>query len=536
MSTVKSRPDVKVRIKKDRDVVRSVEQVSLGCHFVGAAAPHPDTADPKTLEQGVLKRIGRKMPKRTSAKFLARLKAESLRLIRKHGLEPIEADYQFLFEDWLAGTNYEQWRKEELTKIHLDIVDMLERNDKGELKHFKIKLFMKDEGYMQFKQGRGIYAREDVAKVYFGPFFKAIEMQVYYDPSTGKGIKHFIKHIPVDQRAGYVMEEVFMEGFRNVCTDYTSLESHFDKELMMHCEFPLYEHLLGSNPWGRQALSIMEEVLTGKNVIQSKFLSTFIQACRMSGEMNTSLGNGWSNLTLFSLWCFENGIELIGVIEGDDGLFSIPPYIEVPTPKYFKTWGCLIKIDVFEEISRASFCGLVFDPQDRCIVSDPFKILLNFGYASKRYSCSKQTKLKALLRAKAMSTLVQYHGCPIVSTLAKKMLELTRSIDVRHVISQETDSWKRTKLQYAASRFGKYLECEIGIRTRILFEELYGIPVDVQIRIEEHLNSMTEIVPIFLPELLPCFPADCLAFYDSYACRFLVKNGRFLFFQGAKIS
>lgn len=523
-------------MKAESDIVRSVEQVSLGCHFVGAAAPHPDCSDPKTLEQGVRRRIARKMPPRTSPDFLGRLRRESVRLITKHGLRPIDADYQFLFSEWLEETNYEAWRKEELRQIHDEIVDMLERNDKGELKHFRIKLFMKDETYMEFKQGRGIYAREDVAKCYFGPFFKAIESQIYYDPSTGEGIKHFIKHIPVDERAAYIMEEVFMEGFRNVCTDYSSLEAHFDADFMENCEFILYDHLLGSNPWGRTALEIMREVLQGNNVVQSKLLSCIIKACRMSGEMNTSLGNGWSNLVLFSLWCHESGVDMIGVIEGDDGLFSIPPHISVPTPEFFKTWGCLIKIDIHEEISRASFCGLVFDPQDKCIVSDPFKILLNFGYASKRYSSSKNTKLKALLRAKAMSTLVQYHGCPIVSALAKKMLELTRSIDSRHVIRQETDSWKRTKMMYAQTKFGVYLNSEVGMRTRILFEELYGIPVDVQVSIEAHLEAMTEIIPISLPELLPLFHYNCLEYYDNYTCSILVKKGRFIFFQGAKIS
>lgn len=220
-SSVEPREDVKVHMKADSDIVRSVEQVSLGCHFVGAAAPHPDCSDPKTLEQGVRRRIARKMPARTSPDFLGRLRAESKRLIKKHALKPIEADYQFLFEEWLEATNYEAWRKEELRKIHNEIVDMLERDDEGELKHFRVKLFMKDEAYMEFKQGRGIYAREDVAKCYFGPFFKAIESQIYYDPSTGEGIRHFIKHIPVDERAAYIMEEVFMEGFRNVCTDYS---------------------------------------------------------------------------------------------------------------------------------------------------------------------------------------------------------------------------------------------------------------------------------------------------------------------------
>lgn len=524
--------EVKV-MDKLPEITRPVEQVSLGCHFLGAACPHPDTSDSQTLAQGVLRRMGRKMPSR-NPEFLDRLRDHTRAAIEYFDLPPIEADYPFLFEAWLAQTNYEQWRKDELIKIHEDYVDLLERNDEGELRHFKVKLFMKAETYMEFKNGRGIYAREDVAKIVFGPYFKEIEKLVYYDPTTDAGIKHFIKHVPVDKRADFIMEEVYMEAFRSVCTDYSSLEAHFDPDFMKACEFVLYEHMLGKTQFGSTVLEIMREVLLGVNKIFGNGVRARILGRRMSGEMNTSLGNGWTNLMLFSMWYIEAGgsfSTLRGVIEGDDGLFCLPVEMKLPTEDFFKDWGCLIKIIVTDDISTASFCGLIFDPEDRKIITDPFKILANFGFTSNRYAVCRQNKLKSLLRAKAMSALVQYDGCPIIAVLAKKMLELTRSYDVRSVVAKERDEWRRGKLIYGMQNFRKYIDTEIGMRTRLLFEDMYGIPVSVQISIEKRIEMMTSIEPLDFPELLPLFPKDCLVYYEQFQCAYIVKEGQRVFFM-----
>lgn len=522
--------DVKIKMRvKQHDVVRKVEQVSLGPHFCGAAAPHVDTSDPLTLRDGVKNRIGRKMPDRKPG-FLRKLRWYVKAQIEKFGLRPVSPEEDFDFETWLNNTNYEQWRKDELRKINDDVISLLERNDAGELKNFKVKLFAKQETYMTWKHARGIYAREDVAKIFFGPMFKKIEEAVYYDPSTGEGIEHFIKHVAVDQRVDYIMEKVYKEGYMNVFTDYTSLEAHFDAPLMENCEFLLYEHMLGSNPRGRLGLEIMREVLQGTNIVQNRFMSVLIEAMRMSGEMNTSLGNGWSNLMLFGFWCAQRGIPVIGVVEGDDGLFSVPPWVVLPTEEWFKSRGCIIKVGTVEDISRASFCGLLFDPVDKAIISDPFKILANFGYTNARYALSNKKKLKALLRAKAMSMLVQYWGCPIVATLATKMLELTRSYNVDHVIAAERDSWRREKLIYGMKNYKSYVGREIGMRTRLLFEEIYGITVETQISIENRIKQMTVIAPLRFDEILPLFPYSFLENWERYSCTLRAGDKNKIFF------
>ena len=49
--------EINIREITSPQILRSIEQVSLGCHFVGAAAVHVDTGDVKSLEQAVLRRL-----------------------------------------------------------------------------------------------------------------------------------------------------------------------------------------------------------------------------------------------------------------------------------------------------------------------------------------------------------------------------------------------------------------------------------------------------------------------------------------------
>lgn len=302
----------------------------------------------------------------------------------------------------MEGTNYPLWRKEELRTINEEVIKPLADLTKKKRKYFLVDLFAKDENYVEFKHARGIYARDDVAKCYFGPFFKCIENQLYKHPA-------FIKHVPVDERAEYISEMLDVPGNVFIQTDYSSYESHFSPKLMKSCEFVLYEYMLRDVPRGLEGLWVMKTVLQGVNPIKNKFFSCVITACRMSGEMNTSLGNGFANLMLYSFQCSRLGIEAVGVVEGDDGLFSAKPG-KHPTTDMFTESGCIIKLNTFTSLSEASFCGLLFDETDKQIITDPVKVLLKFGWTTKQYAGARQNKLKSLMRVKAMSTLVQYGG------------------------------------------------------------------------------------------------------------------------------
>ena len=237
-------------------------------------------------------------------------------------------------------------------------------------------------------------------------------------------------------RGDYIFKRLYEEGAIYVATDYSAFECHFGKERMENCEFALYDHVLGSSVRGKIIVDIMREVLQGENQVRSRYFNGKVVARRMSGEMNTSLGNGFGNLMMMTDVCLSIGIDwgdIIGVVEGDDGLFRFRG--KAPTKENFTACGCDIKLDQYSRISDASFCGLLFDEVDRQVIKDPYDIICSIGLLSKQYSKARRGKKLALLRAKALSTLYQYPGCPIIAEMSKHILRQTKHIDMTAIVT-----------------------------------------------------------------------------------------------------
>lgn len=489
---------------------------SLETYLKNVLEPHADDSDPNTLADGVKARMGRKpkpVLKGTREQFLSEIKAFVRKELVNLGLKPLEYMYDTTFESWLENTHYPKWRKDELVKYKEEITNLLERNEHGQLVRFVIKLFMKDEFYVDYKPARGIYARDDAAKIFFGPWFKAIENQVYSLPD-------FIKHVPVRQRPKYIYERLYRPGGVYVATDYSKFENHFTKDLMDSVEFVLYDYMLSGVCGGKEVLSIMREVLQGDNKIYNKFLKAIIQARRMSGEMNTSLGNGFSNLMFMKFICHKLDLECCGVVEGDDGLFVFVG--GAPTTQDFVDYGFDIKLATFTEISKASFCGNLFDETDLSIITCPYDVLSTFGWTTRRYSRANKNTLRLLLKSKALSLAHQYPGCPILGNFSQYVLRCLRSYDIKGFNERRRDlsMWEREQLNEAILFKGRgldedlYQEPKIG--TRLLFEELYGITVETQLMIERSLDQLTTLTALEIPLISEYAPAAWKDYYSTY--------------------
>jgi len=155
-----------------------------------------------------------------------------------------------------------------------------------------VKGHCKDETYPDIKPLRLINAREDFSKGFLGPIFSSIEHQVCKLP-------WFIKYIPVQDRPRAIMDKLIREGAMYVCTDYTSFEAHFEPHIMWALEEPLYRFMCVDLPAEERDgfMRFWHEHVRGKNKLDiADQLNCTLPGVRMSGEMNTSLGNGWCNL------------------------------------------------------------------------------------------------------------------------------------------------------------------------------------------------------------------------------------------------
>lgn len=413
-----------------------------------------DSNDPETVECAFKQRLLRDVPTPSAAR-LARLRDFVHDFLVAH----VPRAREMTYEEWRAGLSFGEERLRQLDKAH----DELRGGRPSKRAASHIDTFVKSEFYPTWKHARMINSRSDAFKVFSGPFFKAIEEVVYE-------LKPFIKHIPVPERPN-VIRQMKYAGRRYYATDFTAFESHFSREVMESVECQLYRHCLS---WSSHA-DFIAKTLVGLNRMRTRTgIRASVEARRMSGDMCTSLGNGFTNLMLASFLVHEKGGTLEGFVEGDDGLFATDVQL---TSQDYEELGFTIKIEEVDDPMAASFCGMIFSDSGE-IIREPRRVFMGFGWTQSFINAGPKV-MAELLRAKALSSVYETPQCPIVGELARQALLRTRGVRPRFV----DDGYHRPHDEIPVPEF-----CPAD-DTRSLFAQVFGISVDVQLAAERAIRS-----------------------------------------------
>lgn len=456
------------------------------------------------MKAGVLKRVGTRLPEicpATMRKFKKRVWKWC-----EQNLTPISKDADLEVPHWLDQTNYTANRKEQLKSVWERGPDIKDK------KYHTCKSFMKDETYTEYKHARGIFSRTDEWKCFMGPIVKEIENAVYKHPA-------FIKHIPVADRPRYIMERLSRPGAKYFATDYTAFESSFKKMVMEMTSFILYKYMMKYHPRWTDMKFIMK-VVGGKNKCVFKRFWFTVLATRMSGEMDTSLANGFANLMVAMFLCELTGCgEPTAVAEGDDGVFSTPTN-RFPTPEDFAKLGFNIKIDTSDDLETASFCGLIFDRNELINVTNPLEVLFSTGWLTGRYAKSSRSTKLAILRCKALSIMHQYPGCPMLDRYARYIARTTREFHgtAVNIVTKKNvfNSYERTMYLHALSAEENAPIRVPGVATRQIITDKYGISMDDQVKFEMLCDQRTTLEPLDAPFLRKYLPPSWVDYYLRY--------------------
>lgn len=279
--------------------------------------------------------------------------------------------------------------------------------------------FIKPEFYTEPKAPRAIMSRLDAVKALLGPIFHLVSKVVFAHPQ-------FIKTVPVRERPAYVRNMLQFPGATYIETDYSKFESHFGVWLMHVIDYELLRHILKEMPERDVFLRLYRETIAGRGKLKFRGLMAFLTGRRQSGEMNTSLSNGLADLLFMLYMAFICGAEVDMVVEGDDGL-CVWRGAPLPTKRDFAAMGINIDFLSFDNINEAGFCSMIHDVESGIIVTDPIKQLCRFGWLPYRYADLREGKKDNLLRAKALSILYQYPGCPVLADYALYIVCVTAS-------------------------------------------------------------------------------------------------------------
>lgn len=440
---------------------------------IGASYPQGDFKHVPTIIDGIKCRIARELPKIDNNVF-----GEFRDFVGKwlaSNVVPLPFDTDYSFDNWIEKTNYTRSRKRELTNVNEAIITGTESTRRV----FRCKCFVKDEGYKTFKPVRCIYSRTDTFKVIVGPVFKQIENLLFENG-------HFIKKVPVCDRPSYIENRFcgFVDsGCHILGTDYTAFESHFTPKLMKEIEFQLYEHSLKFYRDKDRFINYIKRALLGVNHCSFKDLTARVRSKRMSGEMNTSLGNGFVNLMVFKFLNYKYGNESDCLVEGDDLLGCIKGRKLVDAD--YASLGFNVKCEYFKRLGDASFCGQLYCENLR-VITDVHKVLLNFGWTNKQYMNSNVKVYKSLLKSKALSILHLNPGCPIISVLAMRVYNLFKSFKTR--IPVGLDNYSRNRLECMVNK--DIPDQTIMHSTRNLVAKFFNYDIESQIELEDYFKKI----------------------------------------------
>lgn len=488
------------RIKDSLERTRKPVSVSLPIHF-DFALPRPDRDDPENVVLAQLKRVGTQTPTPHSAILKAlEIFTDSFCEQYLRPLEPGEAE----FEDWIEQVNQPESRKKEIREAW----EAAPYDDPSQVfKATEVKGFLKDESNGDYKAARGINARCDWFKAHSGPIFDAISKQVFALP-------WFIKKIPVSDRPAAILAKLFSNIAKTLNCDASSYEAHFEAMVMRAIEFRLYLFMTRLVVAYARRMAYIMEVLSGVQNIRYKFFDVIIEGIRCSGEMNTSLGNGFTTviLNLFIALLRKTFVDLFA--EGDDNLSHWIEDFKAPTARDWEILGWIMKVETPRDPAEASFCGNIFASMEEIVITDPRPALANFGWTNSKYTKANRSTRLQLLRAKALSMLHQYNGCPLLSAFGRRVEFLTRSVRIRQSIVNNMEQYKRTILQDAI-KAGIPEAIIPGPDTRDLVEYLYGIPVPEQLSFEKACAELELDTVISFPMVQPLHWST---HYADYTC------------------
>jgi len=419
----------------------------------------------------VLKRVGCEGPS-VNPVCLSQVRDFARGLIHRLGIVPLAPEAVSSEGDWIdKEARYPEWRKAQLRRT-------LKEQEVIRVIHFRCKTFIKTETYTEYKYPRLINSRHDRFKILTGPFFHAVERELFKLPM-------FVKYVPVRDRPKYIHGYLNLDGMKVVATDYSSFEAWFVPEIMHAIEFQLYAHMAKLLPNKDFLLGCIKRALAGRNCCFSRDFRFAVNGVRMSGDMCTSLGNGFTNYVLMSWVCFRQGIQCKGLVEGDDGLFQVS---KVPDVSDFENLGFRIKMVEHDDVASAGFCKQYFDAGECRNVVDVRELLAKFGWTHAVMRDGGPATMEALLRAKAASLRSELPSCPIA-------VALVRYVD-RCVGRSGAKLYDGPRGDAGYHEWLRGDDCELvdpSLLSRLLVARLFGVSVDQQIAVEKYLDGLTHL-------------------------------------------
>jgi len=401
------------------------------------------------------------------------------------------------FEEYLEETKYTRKTKE-FMRMRWDDMDRLVG-----ARVFDKASFVKHERYPGFKYPRGIHACSFEEKCFAGPAVKSVEKAVYSQLA-----QYFLKGVPTHMKASELQKRLYLSHGLYLGLDVTAWESSITPDIADACEVQLIWHMIGH--LDKVVAKFITTDMTMRHKLRYRKFRIKGVTGRMSGDLWTSLANGFTNLMLVKFVCSKLGYDPVGVVEGDDGLFRMDG--PVPTKEMFGALGFDSKIEVFTELGMAGFCKMKFS-ESGTQVTDIIERLTKFGWTADVRATD--SRIWSLLFTKALSLKAEYPHCPVLGPFADYVIRVCKASGTKLRLTFDEDrGWNQMKIDNAARWLD--VRSDPPLDARLFVERLYLLTVPEQLRLERWFGSLDRIVPIDHPIVCTRLPVEWRQCYDWY--------------------
>lgn len=345
-------------------------------------------------------------------------------------------------------------------------------------------VFLKGEKWCEQKPGRLISARHPRYNVEVGRYICPIEHALYKAVDSTYGSPTIMKGYTPERRAAIVASH--WNSFVNpvaVGQDFSKFDQHISKQALAY-EHGFYLGAYGGCPTLQRLLSWQLETTCYANVRDGR-VKYRVSGGRMSGDMNTALGNCLISAGLLWAYAHEKGIRIKAVVDGDDSVAfmekaDLARYLGGIVEWMAKRGFKLVTEEPVSHIAGVEFC------QCRYVAAEPPTMVRNpLKAITQDHAWIEDASLTHLevLAATGLGGLSLYGNIPVLGAYYHMLASATK-------VSRRTlrrINFQSTWLRDAVMQGGTYAAPSEA--TRYSFWEAWGMSPGEQRALEEAFLS-----------------------------------------------
>lgn len=347
----------------------------------------------------------------------------------------------------------------------------------------RVNLFCKDDSYTDApeKAPRAIQYRHPTFMLEMGRFTKAVE-EWFYHTRDSYGTLIVGKTDPYTIGTELVKKSAFFNDPVYLMLDASKFDTCVDVKwlkLVVRCYktlFPRRFHRTIDWLWGQTYIN------RGRTRTGLRFKT---RGTRMSGDMDTGLGNSIIMYLMLSRFLDNAGVKGSIMVNGDDSLVVVARsnLHKLMDIGIFKTFGFSMKFDVAYEIQKAEFCQsrLVYTDYGPAMSLNPLRAVNKMAWTTTKYG---KRHARQYVKTLALCGRAANWGMPILYPLAEYMARLTRTEKEIGLRPYDLE-WKELVMKWWRMKG----EATISMETRVSFEYAWGIPVSEQLEMERRLKA-----------------------------------------------